>query len=132
MTLECLAGVIDALVSACTYTTKMWLRVHCTSSFPVLTPRLPAALYGTVEGACPSYEPSPTCNDAGFSAYAQAKCIGHQSSTLSSDGRPDPCLGVVKTIAVAAHCSLPPGGYSPDAPTPPPSDSGEPLLRPPL
>jgi len=75
---------------------------------------LPLALYGLQSGACPDYEPSPVCNLAAFAAYAAATCIGQRTCTLSAASLPDPCFGTVKSIAVVAHCSAPPGGYSPD------------------
>jgi len=95
VSLECVNGVIDALQ---------------------------VALYGVQEGECPRYTPSAGCDDAGFASYAAAACVGLQNCTLATSGRPDPCLGTVKSIALVAHCSLPPGGVSPDAPVwPPPS-----------
>ena len=93
ITLECVNGVIDAL---------------------------PVALYGLQTGACPSYAASSTCNDPGFAAFAAAACIGQRSCVLSTDSRPDPCVGTEKSVAVAAHCSLAPGGFSPDGPVAPP------------
>jgi hypothetical protein len=93
VTLECTNGVIDVL---------------------------PLALYGLQSGNCPNYVPSPDCNDAGFLAYAQATCVGQQKCVLSADNRTDPCFGVVKAIAAVAHCSLAPGGFSPDGPVMPP------------
>ena len=97
-TLTCEAGVLDAL---------------------------PTALYGTPTGGCPGFAPS-ACNDAGFAAYARAACIGKASCTLNTSDRPDPCSGVVKTIGVVAHCSLPPGGVTPPPPSPPPAPSPAP------
>ena len=95
LTLECVRGVIDAL---------------------------PVALYGNQAGACPAwYAPPGACNDAGFAAYAAAACVGQAACTLSAGARPDPCVGAEKSIAAVAHCSLPPGGFSPDGPRPPPA-----------
>jgi hypothetical protein len=94
LTLECVRGVIDAL---------------------------PVALYGNQAGACPAwYAPAGACNDAGFAAYAAATCVGRPNCTLATAARPDPCAGREKSIAAVAHCSLPPGGFSPDGPRPPP------------
>ena len=87
VTLECVNGVIDAL---------------------------PTALYGVQTGACPAFAASPSCNDAGFAAYAAALCVGRANCTLDTSVRPDPCLGTVKGIAAVAHCSEAPGGFSPD------------------
>jgi hypothetical protein len=89
VTLECVNGVIDSL---------------------------PVALYGTPSGDCPNYAPSATCNDEGFAAFAAATCVGKQSCVLSAVSRTDPCYGTVKAIAAVAHCSLAPGGFSPDGP----------------
>ena len=75
---------------------------------------LPVALYGLQTGDCPSFAASPACDDAGFAAFAKSVCIGKQNCTISTASRPDPCLGTVKSMAVVAHCSLPPGGVSPD------------------
>jgi hypothetical protein len=80
---------------------------------------LPLALYGVVAGECPTFSPT-SCSDKSFASYAAAQCLGKQSCLLSSD-RPDPCPGQIKTIAVLAHCSLPPGGISPPRPSPQPS-----------
>ena len=66
-----------------------------------------SAFFGT-PSACPA--PSAgACDDSTFHAYASATCVGHRNCTLQSQG--DPCGGVVKAIAVTAHCSQPPGGY---------------------
>lgn len=100
ITLECVNGVIDAV---------------------------PSALYGVLEGDCPKYSASSGCDDTGFLAYAQATCIGQQSCVLSSDSRPDPCVGTVKSIAAVAHCSLAPGGVSPDGPVDPPAPPANPF-----
>ena len=95
LTLECVNGVIDAL---------------------------PVALFGNQAGACPAwFAPAGACNDAGFAAFAAAACLGARSCTLSAGARPDPCPGAEKSIAAVAHCSLPPGGFSPDGPRPPPT-----------
>ena len=91
-TLTCEAGVIDSL---------------------------PTALYGTPTGACPGFSPS-SCNDKGFSDYVTGACLGKQTCEISTSGRPDPCPETIKTMAVVAHCSLPPGGVTPPPPPPPP------------
>jgi hypothetical protein len=88
LTFECVNGVIDTI---------------------------PIAFYGLQVGECPNYSPSPTCNDIGFADYVQGECIGKQSCTVSTATRADPCLGIVKSMSVVAHCSLPPGGVSPDS-----------------
>jgi hypothetical protein len=100
VTLECVGGVIDAL---------------------------PAALYGVISGDCPAYAAAPSCDDAGFAAYAAAACIGQATCVLSTAGRPDPCLGTVKAVAAVAHCSAPPGGFSPDGPVEPPAAPANPF-----
>lgn len=95
LTLECVNGVIDSL---------------------------PIALYGLQSGDCPDYTPDAVCIDVGFAAYAAAACVGQRNCTLSSASRPDPCVGIVKQLSAVAHCSAPPGGFSPDGPAlPPPS-----------
>lgn len=76
------------------------------------------AAFGTPSGSCPSYIPSPTCNDPSFLSYARATCVGKPRCTLQSQG--DPCPGTVKSIAVVANCSEGPGGYQP-RPLPAPS-----------
>jgi hypothetical protein len=77
------------------------------------------AFYGAPLGACPSFAPNASCDDTDFSTDARRACVGAARCTLSSAGRADPCPGVVKGIAAVAHCSAPPGGFSP--PPPPPS-----------
>jgi hypothetical protein len=88
---------------------------------------LSIALYGLQSGSCPRYNSSSTCNDTGFSTYAQDTCVGKQSCVLSTSTRPDPCLGIVKSISIVAHCSHSPGGYSPDAPVIPPLPPSNPF-----
>jgi hypothetical protein len=80
---------------------------------------IPLALYGTPTGSCPAFSPS-ACNDKGFSAFASAQCLGQRACDVSTNTRPDPCPEVVKTVAIVAHCSLPPGGVTPPPPAPPP------------
>jgi hypothetical protein len=75
---------------------------------------VPLAFFGTPAGTCPDYV-AGSCDDPDFLAYARATCVGQQSCELVSQGA-DPCLGVQKSIAAVAHCSLPPGGVSPDGP----------------
>ena len=77
------------------------------------------ALFGTPAGACPGPFSAGACNDAAFPALATAACVGKRNCTLTTAGRPDPCGGVVKTVAAVAHCSLPPGGWAPPPPPPP-------------
>ena len=77
------------------------------------------AFYGTPTGACPDFTAGAGCDDASFVADARRACVGASRCTLSSAGRADPCPGTVKGIAAVAHCSAPPGGFSP--PPPPPS-----------
>lgn len=81
---------------------------------------LPTALYGTPSGSCPGFAPSSKCNDKGFADYVKGACLGKQSCVLSTTERPDPCPETIKTIAVVAHCSLPPGVVTPPTPSPPP------------
>ena len=77
-----------------------------------------SAFFGTPTG-CPTPAANPNCDVSNYLAYAQQTCIGKQSCQLSSqDG--DPCPGTVKAIAAVAHCSLPPGGWSPPSPPQPP------------
>ena len=78
-----------------------------------------SAFFGTPTGTCPSYAPGQ-CNDKAFQAYAAAACLGKAACDLTTAGRADPCNEVVKSIAAAAHCSLPPGGWAPPPPPPPP------------
>ena len=77
-----------------------------------------SAFFGTPTGSCPNYA-AGTCDDPTFLAYARATCVGQPSCMLESQGA-DPCLGTQKSIAAIAHCSLPPGGWSPDGPVQPP------------
>ena len=91
VTLECVNGVIDSFDTA---------------------------LYGVQTGYCPNYEVSPVCNYPEFLSFAQTTCIGKSTCVLSTDTLPDPCVGTEKSIAVVAHCSASPGGYSPDGPVP--------------
>ena len=90
--LYCVNGVIDAVTSA---------------------------FFGTPQGSCPTFVADPSCDDPTFLAYAQAACVGQQNCSLVSQGG-DPCPGTVKSIAAVAHCSQPPGGWSPPAPPQPP------------
>lgn len=79
------------------------------------------AFFGTPVGDCTrGFTASPTCDDPAFAAYAKAACNGKTNCTLSSQG-PDPCGGIVKTIAAIATCSEAPGGYAPLPPPPSPT-----------
>jgi hypothetical protein len=91
LSLECVEGVIDDL---------------------------PFSAFGTPVGFCPNYIHAPSCDSGNFSAYAKATCLGKPNCVLNSSAFPDPCEFHVKSIAVVAHCSSPPGGFSPDQPTP--------------
>lgn len=93
------------------------------------------ASYGTpfVGPSCVSYAANSSCNAPQSLAVAEAACLGKSECVISyPSGLPDPCPGIVKTAAVVANCSLPPGGYNihivkscatagaPDAPACPP------------
>lgn len=74
---------------------------------------LPFAAYGTpFTQVCPNFTRSPACDDANFSVYAAATCLGRPACTLAAPAT-DPCPGTIKSIAAVAVCSLPPGGYVP-------------------
>lgn len=89
------------------------------------------AAYGTPTGSCGSFEHDPSCDAAGFTAYANATCLGKPSCTLASGAHGDPCEGVVKSIFATAHCSSPPGGYAPvSLPSPSCALNGEPCPPP--
>ena len=74
------------------------------------------AAYGTPSGSCAGDDlaHNASCDWAGASAWASAACVGQAECVLSADGRsggvPDPCEGVVKTLAVVARCAAAPGG----------------------
>ena len=72
--------------------------------------------YGTPSGSCAGGDlaHNASCDWAGAAAWAAAACVGKTECVLSADGRgggvPDPCEGVIKTLAVVARCAAPPGG----------------------
>ena len=70
--------------------------------------------YGTPSGSCAGGDlaRNASCDWAGAAAWAAAACVGKTECVLSADGRgvPDPCEGVIKTLAVVARCAAPPGG----------------------
>ena len=74
------------------------------------------AAYGTPSGSCAggNLAHNASCDWAGAAAWAAAACVGKTECVLSADGRsggvPDPCEGVVKTLAVVARCAAAPGG----------------------
>ena len=73
------------------------------------------ASYGTPSGSCAdnNLAVNASCNWAGTAAWAAQACVGKSECVLSADGRtgmPDPCEGVVKTLAVVARCESAPGG----------------------
>lgn len=75
------------------------------------------ASYGTPSGSCASgFSANSSCNWPGTPAWAAAACVNKSECILSADGRsggvPDPCEGVLKSLAVAATCSGAPGGGS--------------------
>jgi hypothetical protein len=82
------------------------------------------AAYGTPSGSCSAggFAHNASCDWAGAQAWASAACVGQTQCVLSADGRsggvPDPCEGVVKTLAVVARCAGAPGGSA--APIVPP------------
>jgi hypothetical protein len=83
------------------------------------------AAYGTPSGGCAApggLAHNASCDWAGAQAWAARLCVGQSQCVLSADGRsggvPDPCSGVVKTLAVVARCSAAPGGSA--APIVPP------------
>lgn len=92
---------------------------------------IPFAAYGTPAGSCGSFERDPSCDASAFGSYANATCLGKSSCTLTSSSQADPCEGIVKRIVAAAHCSSPPGGYSPvSLPSPTCALNGEPCPPP--
>jgi len=82
------------------------------------------AAYGTPSGSCAAgnLAHNASCDFANATAWATARCVGQSTCVLSADGRsggvPDPCEGVVKTLAVVARCDAAPGGSA--APIVPP------------
>lgn len=74
------------------------------------------ASYGTPSGSCASGDlaVNASCAWAGTLAWAQAACVGQRECVLSAEpgagGVPDPCEGVIKTLAVVARCAAAPGG----------------------
>lgn len=73
------------------------------------------ASYGTpaVGADCASYAVNNSCHAPQSLAVAEAACLGKaECSVVYPSGLPDPCPAVVKTAAVVANCSEPPGGYA--------------------
>jgi hypothetical protein len=73
------------------------------------------ASYGTpiVGPSCSDYAVNKSCDAPQSLAVAEASCLGKSECIVSfPDGLSDPCENVVKTAAVVANCSLPPGGYN--------------------
>lgn len=75
------------------------------------------ASYGTPSGTCAAgWAANASCNWGGTPAWAAAACVNNSECILSADGKsggvPDPCEGVLKSLAVAATCSGAPGGGS--------------------
>lgn len=73
------------------------------------------ASYGTptIGLTCSSYAVITSCNSLQSRAVAEAACLGQAECVVAYPaGLSDPCPDVVKTAAVVANCSEPPGGYS--------------------
>jgi hypothetical protein len=72
------------------------------------------AAYGTPSGSCSAgWSHNASCDaPTAMSVFTQA-CANKTWCTLVGDGStfPDPCNGVIKSIAVTARCSDPAGGY---------------------
>jgi hypothetical protein len=69
--------------------------------------------YGTPNGNCDSgFSHNTTCDASGAASWAASTCIGTTSCVLdtSVSGMPDPCAGVIKTLAIVARCAAPPSG----------------------
>ena len=73
------------------------------------------ASYGTptIGPTCSAYAVNTSCNSPQSLAVAEAACLGQAECVVTYPaGLSDPCPEVVKTAAVVANCSEPPGGYS--------------------
>ena len=91
------------------------LLLRCAPGAGVIT-SFDLATYGTPSGSCEAgnLAVNASCAWAGTLAWATAACVGRPECILSADGQsggvPDPCEGVIKTLAVVARCSAAPGG----------------------
>lgn len=71
------------------------------------------ASYGTPDtsGGCGAFRRVPACDLAGFVDSVVAACVNRTRCIVTADhSTPDPCEGVVKTIAIEAACAGAPGG----------------------
>jgi len=79
------------------------------------------AAYGTPDasGPCGTWKHSSTCDQPSFLAYVQSACLNQPECAIFEDhSQPDPCVDVIKAIAVQATCSSAPGGSQIPAPAP--------------
>ena len=85
---------------------------------------LPFAAYGTPSGTCAApaaLAHNASCDWAGAQAWAAAACVGQARCLLSAypgapGGLPDPCPGLLKTLAVVARCASGGGSAAPVVP----------------
>lgn len=74
------------------------------------------ALYGTPSGSCAGggLASNATCDWAGALSWARGECVNRSSCVLSAGppALPDPCEGVIKSLAVVARCTSAAGGYA--------------------
>ena len=67
------------------------------------------------------------CDLAGFAETAAAACVGRPACVVAVSGAtPDPCAGVIKTVAVEATCASAPGCAQVPNPSPTPSPTPPP------
>lgn len=72
------------------------------------------ASYGTPSGSCPNFAINASCQSPDSMAVVASACMNLSVCTVdvgSGSYPPDPCPGIIKSLAVIAHCSAGPGGY---------------------
>lgn len=86
--------------------------LECSPTSGVIS-RILFASYGApdVTGPCGSWSINTSCDLPGFVGSVEAACLNQTSCIIAEDhSDPDPCEGVIKTIAIEAECSALPGG----------------------
>lgn len=84
----------------------------CSPASGVIT-QINFASYGTpiVSGACGTFTVNTSCDLPGFLSKVELACINQTGCVITEDHTdPDPCVNVVKTMAIEATCERGPGG----------------------
>lgn len=92
------------------------LIIECTDPGATIT-GFDFASFGTPTGDCTSgFEVNSSCNYASSLSWATSSCVNKSVCILSTTGLPDPCEGVIKSLAVEALCSSGSGSALPMVP----------------